>query len=116
MNAHIISDNTINELTAYYKANVPYQRDSNIAQELIDENYRGVNARYMLSNEPHKTAYMNRISTRSPVEILKLVGTYEYESWGSCDWPTTLAYKYMQDIKNIAIRNLPGYEDAPQEL
>ena len=48
----------------------------------------------------------------SPVAILKLIDSLEYQSCESDDYEQTVAYKSLQSIRKSAIHALEGYEDA----
>ena len=51
-----------------------------------------------------------------PVVILKLCANLDYQSCETPDWKTTKARALLEQIKDEAIRQLPGYEDAPWGL
>ena len=52
----------------------------------------------------------------SPVEALKACDCYKYQcsKWGG--WNTSKAKKLIEEIQGVAIRMLPGYEDAQWEI
>ena len=50
-----------------------------------------------------------------PVDILKMVEGYKYQSCESPDWEDTLAYRQASWLSSAAISMLPGYDDAPWE-
>ena len=49
----------------------------------------------------------------SPVAILKMCDCLEYQYCETEDGEKSLAHVLMQNIRKAAIRQLPGYEDAP---
>lgn len=48
----------------------------------------------------------------TPVQILKLLLSFEYQSCEAPDWPHSKAFQQFSWLMGAAIRNLPGYEDA----
>lgn len=79
---------------------------------LLAQNRRSVDFRYDESDieEP----YVHAVSTtpREPVEILKAIGCYEYQSCETPDWEDTEAARFCQALRFHLIRQLPGYEAA----
>lgn len=49
----------------------------------------------------------------TPVEILKLLSCYEYQSCEHDGWETSAAKAYCDALRNAAIDALPGYDAAP---
>lgn len=88
---------------------------------LLAENVRSVRARYADDMGDYEEINISarevlRPATLSPVAVLKLCNCLAYQSCETDDWETTNAYKLLQQIKDAAIRILPGYEDAPWGL
>lgn len=54
--------------------------------------------------------------TPSPVEVLKLIACYEYQSCEHPGWHTSEAKVFCDALRHFAINGLPGYEEAPWEL
>src|SRR5665213_1774595 len=81
-----------------------------IAQILLDENYRSVNERYKEDDKAPKYRFAMVNAAPSPIQVIKLVQSLEYQSCESKDWETTQAYVICQSIKSMAIRKLPGYD------
>ncbi len=48
----------------------------------------------------------------TPVQVLKAVACLAYQSCETPDWTTTVACNILNEIKEFAIRKLPGYEGA----
>lgn len=48
-----------------------------------------------------------------PVEILKAIDCFEYQSCETDDWRETEAYAFCQALRSRMIDQLPGYDDAP---
>lgn len=53
--------------------------------------------------------------TLKPVDILAMCACLDYQCCETNDWESTLAYKLVNRIKDAAIKQLPGYDDAPWE-
>jgi hypothetical protein len=91
-----------------------------IGQVLVDENYRSVNARYRGEyGQPHKFVMnmgFKHHRKMSAVEVLALCNCYDYQACESDDYETTKAHGLTDYIRHIAIRELPGYDDAPWGL
>jgi len=52
----------------------------------------------------------------SVVALLKALNCYEYQSCESDDWEESQAHKYSHEMKEMLIRELPGYEQAAWEI
>jgi hypothetical protein len=48
-----------------------------------------------------------------PVQILKMLNCLEYQSCEADDWEKSTAFNLLEAIRRAAIRQLPGYDDAP---
>lgn len=88
---------------------------------LLAENVRSVRCRYADDIGDYDEIQISAsdvlgAAPLQPVVILKLCNCLSYQSCESDDWETTNAYKLLQQIKDAAIRLLPGYEDAPWGL
>lgn len=96
------------------------------ADTLYQENVRSVRARYpndkwddlpgpcikplhMLVKSEH---FQHRKWRMTPVEILVMLNSWEYQSCETEDWKQTVAFRLANSIKSAAIRSLPGYEQA----
>ena len=82
-----------------------------LGQLLLDENYRSVNYRYE-SDESGKFRY-NPIVICTPVEVVKLCDSYQYQACETDDWMDTEAWAVYHALRERAINRLPGYEQAP---
>lgn len=136
MSAYIVSDDTINALVTYAvsKGLLPYFKydapqfngreptAQDIAQLLLDENARSVNARYNESEKPtiaykecrilHNGAHTGEL----PLTILKLCSCYDYQACETDDYEETDAARIIRRIRGSAIGDLPGYDAAPWGL
>ena len=85
--------------------------EAEVAQKLVDENYRSVNYRYNEAGQAHK--FQRRtIRSLTAVEIIKLCDCYEYQACETSDWRDTEAAAILAVAKSRAIRRLPGYSSA----
>jgi len=82
-----------------------------IGQKLLNENYRSVNHRYNES-EPAPTFRLRIVRDCSPVELIKLIHCYNYQSCECPDWKETEAYAISAMLERRAINKLPGYDEA----
>lgn len=126
MSAFIVSDEHIAAMLQAAKLRLPYDQFRytwagklhatndvrELAQILIDENYRSVNYRYQESGDSH--IYQAPINQKkfTPVELLKLCHSYQYQACETPDWKETRAYALSQALLRYAINALPGYEQA----
>jgi len=88
---------------------------------LLAENVRSVRERYADDIGDYDEIEISKSEVLmpkalSPVTILKLCNCLAYQSCETDDWETTNAHKLLQQIKDAAIRILPGYDEAPWEL
>lgn len=89
---------------------------SRVGQILVDQNYRSYNYRYEETLEPEvfeitgqDLMYIKRLT---PVETLKALASYDYQSGETPDYEETAACKLANLIRYYAINALPGYEEA----
>lgn len=48
----------------------------------------------------------------SPIQVLKTMDCYDYQSCERDDWRDTQAFRIIEELRSKAIRALPGYEEA----
>lgn len=86
-----------------------------VGQILRDENVRSVNERY---DDDRMVFYQYAAPAHdfSPVEILKAIDCYEYQSCESKTWPTSPAASIIAGLRSLAISRLPGYDDASWDI
>ena len=89
---------------------------SRVGQILVDQNCRSYNYRYDEALEPEvfeitgqDLMYVPRLT---PVETLKALASYDYQSCETPDYEETDAWKLANIIRHYAIEALPGYDDA----
>lgn len=132
MSAFVVSHNHINALVAfairqeyggrpsyYFKGErCFYEPESWIGQVLLDENIRSVNHRYeeQTPPEPYKFYWPVFKAVISPLQAIKACACLDYQSCETPDWQDTRAYAILQDIRERAIRELPGYDEAHWEI
>ncbi len=89
-------------------------------QELVDllyaANTKSVNARYKESHPEHGFEYDLSAPMLTPVEVLKACDCITYQSGEWSGFKGSEAERAVQDIKQAAVRRLPGYEEAPWEI
>lgn len=103
-----------------------YELATLYADTLFQENIRSVRARYPEEKRDdlpgpcilplHIVVRSEHFALgkwrRSPVEILVMLDSLEYQSCETDDWKETVAYRLLNAIRRAAIRSLPGYEKA----
>jgi len=82
---------------------------------LWEQNYRSVNFRY--DEEGWKNAvpdytYSEFYGKIDPVQVLKAISCYRYQSCESPDWDETEAAAFCDALESYAIKALPGYDAA----
>ena len=83
-----------------------------VGQMLADENAASVAHRY--DEPPEPVAYHHTFAQpRPPVEILKALDCYEYQSCEHPGWPESSAFAFCASLRSRMINRLPGYEAAP---
>jgi hypothetical protein len=88
------------------------QSAETVGAMLAAQNQRSVNFRY--AEEEIEAVYQHGpTGSYSPVELLKIVKCYEYQSCETPDWETTEAHNFCAALKDQLIHLLPGYDEAP---
>lgn len=82
---------------------------------LIDANTSSVNYRYRDNNEPAPYAFRPVIDL-APIQVLKAVRCFEYQSCEHKGWKDSEAWNFCQVLTVRAIEALPGYTDAMWEV
>lgn len=97
-----------------------------VGQMLLDENVRSVSCRYPddgITELPGPTGagwvipYVFYMMGRrpTPVQALKLIKCYEYQSCEHPEWKGSEARSFCEALRSVLISELPGYEEAPWE-
>jgi len=134
MSAFMVSDKHIDALVIFatrngvdFKVNgsrvkITKTNAEEIGQQLVDENYRSINARYAERTEGHfgkAPTYKIKITKAlekpdlEPVVIIKQCHCYAYQACETDNWEQSAAFAIIEAIQDAAIRKLPGYEAAP---
>lgn len=82
---------------------------------LWQENRISVNHRYNDGDEIDPIYTFRRVRY-SPVAVLKLIDSYEYQSCEHPAWEQSQAMRLCYQLRKQVISNLPGYDDAALEL
>lgn len=87
-----------------------------VGQKLVDENVRSTNYCYQEDRLPYQFHHDPFIPEYTPVEIIKACNCYSYQACETPDWEKTEAHAIMTALRERAIRQLPGYEEATWEI
>ena len=93
-----------------------YDQPDLIGQILVDANYRSLSARYGDKDQPHEYKFRKYPRTLSPVEVIKACDCLIYQCCEFAEWPTTKAYRIIQDTREGAIDSLEGMDKAAWEI
>jgi hypothetical protein len=98
---------------------------------LWGENLKSINARYVNTVDnplacPGPADFegratidryvFKRTNKLTPVQILKAIDCYEYQSCEHAGWKTSEAHQFCRALEARMISSLPGYKDAPWGL
>lgn len=124
MSAFVLPASHINALVAYgFKAG--HSDPTADGAMLMRENIASVAYRYQDSADlpgpiptPDPEAYTFSRPARAltAVEAIKAANCYEYQSCEHPGWKTGQAKKWIDNLRNVAISNLPGYAEAAWEI
>lgn len=88
-----------------------------VGQMLADENYRSVNHRYAEDEDPEGFFAFDRAPVSvDPVQALKAIRCYEYQSCEHPEWENSEARAFCDALRLRMINKLPGYEEAAWEI
>lgn len=132
MSAFIVTNDHINALVTAHLASanelhsMSQTEKNSIGQMLLNENFRSVNTRYCEATQvpsfvftpvysyiPRRSGGLATRVELTPVALLKLLDSYEYQSCETNDFETTDAYKFCKSLRNMLISQLSNYEDSP---
>lgn len=132
MSAFIVSNDHIDALITAHLSfakelhSMCQAEKNSIGQMLVNENYRSVNYRYGETKQPPNYtftpvfSYEPRYSrgtgirvTLTPVALLKLLDSYEYQTCETNDFEKSDAYKFCRSLRSALITQLNNYEDSP---
>lgn len=83
---------------------------------LAAENIASMEARYGAGTAGAVGTHTFRTAPRTPIELLKLIHCYEYQSCEHEGWEKSEAARYCRDLERSILCSLPGYEEAPWGL
>lgn len=86
-----------------------------IGQMLTDWNTASVNERYD-EDDRYAYRYQSPQERWEPVEILKAIACYEYQTCEASNWENSPARAFCDALRRLCIHHLPGYEEAPWEI
>jgi len=103
-----------------------YNNASAVGQMLMDECIKSVSARYAdcdVTSLPGRAdseylipfQHITDYHLPSPVQILKLISCYEYQSCEHEEWESSEAKVFCEALRHLTIYRLPGYEEAKWE-
>lgn len=86
---------------------------SRVGAVLLAENVKSVNHRYS-DDDPAPSYEFTRLrGNPTPVQLLGMLHGYEYQACEHPDWRNSEAYAIVRRLERLAMRRLPGYDDAP---
>lgn len=124
MSAFILDHEHINVLVQAYAKDSLYLSHQmsdlshwdELGQLFIDLNTTSVNARYNETSEPATYRYAIPRKIYEPVEVLKAIQSFRYQSCEVEGAEDTKAWKQLADLEQAQIHCLDGYEDAEWEI
>lgn len=85
---------------------------SAVGAMLLAENQRSVNYRYSEDEAAPAYTYRPMPGEANPVDILKAIQGFEYQSCETPDWYESVAHSFCQALRHRMISRLPGYRDS----
>tara|TARA_R110000868_G_scaffold147436_1_gene368946 strand:- start:365 stop:748 length:384 start_codon:yes stop_codon:yes gene_type:complete len=126
MSAFIVSQNHINYLVQAARhisrdMSRRYPNGSDVALMLETENWKSVTCRYGHEKDFGETPTLRNVPFQpkvrlTPVQVLKAIACYEYQSCEHLGWETSTARQFCERLRAAMIRDLPGYEEATWEI
>ena len=122
MSAFICNDTHISILALYaVKLGVKVQNCPanavRIARILHAENVKSVNYRYQTREELDFTFKNNApYLDKNPIEIIKAAHCLRYQSCEHPSYKKSVAHKVLQDLIEIAVDSIDGYDEAEWEI
>lgn len=125
MSAFVVSHKHINTLITFWgqhcNPNASLRECQQTGEKLLTENIKSVNHRYELNDTLPDDYLYSRVHllNNEPItliQIIKAVNCWQYQSCEHDDAEKTEAWRIASQIKEEAIRQLPGYEEAEYEI
>lgn len=84
-----------------------------VANLLKAQNINSVNARYTEQTPPSvwDSSFLNSTMEITPLQLLKMIASYNYQSCESGDWKQTEAYNLMKELEHRVIFDLTADVD-----
>lgn len=90
-----------------------YETAGRVGVMLWAENYKSVGHRYDEGDtETEMYEYTPYPGPIKPVQILKAISCYEYQSCEHPKWEQSEAHKFCESLRHLMISKLPGYDNA----
>jgi hypothetical protein len=85
---------------------------------LIEANLESLRGRYGFQAQDEveyaqSYSYNPKGEKLSNTALLRLLDSYQYQCDGADTWENSEAKKWTDDLKNLLVRSLPGYGEAP---
>ena len=89
-----------------------------VGRMLWAENHRSVSYRYHETQTTPEYEYVHPYHARriDPVQVLKAIDCYEYQSCECPDWRSSEAWDFCDSLRSAAIAALPGYDAAEWKI
>lgn len=87
-----------------------------VGQMLVNANFESVNARYRKDDPPHEYKHEWDRRQPDPVQVLKAISCFDYQSCESPSWEASEAKAFCHALQCLAISKLPGYDKAEWEI
>lgn len=112
MSAWIVSNGHIDVLVNALAAYGLLEGDPRaVGQDLWEENYRSVNARYGRSDETPAYVLHTTEATLHPAAVLKAISCYDYQSCEHYEWDDSAARKRCVDLEHALQAKHPELAD-----
>lgn len=117
MSAFIVEDAHIDALVTFavsgQRISTFRKSPDEIGQTLVNENWRSVNYRYKTTDTAPVYQHAHYAQPLTIVEVLKACDCYEYQACETTDYNDSEAANLIHAIRKKAIREMPGYQEAP---
>lgn len=114
---HMLVDAAVNRKVRYHHGDetqwVRADTADHVGTFLLAENLASVNYRYSEDGVVPRYEYRRPAIPATPVEVLKGLDCYIYQSCEHPDWAGSEAKAFCDELQDAAIADLPGYDEAP---
>jgi hypothetical protein len=122
MSSYIVSDKHINTLISWagghgvwFESKYVSERPAELAQLLYAANVKSVNERYDDENDDAFTFQHIKVDLPA-LHICSLANGLEYQCVDASNYEGSRADQLIRAIKDKAVRDIPGYDDAPWSI